>query len=630
MRISSIVVGLCVALSPAFAAEHVAYMQETADGGKHIVLIDGRFPGAAPRAITSGSDWHLYPALSSDGQRVAYVQGPSADRLAVVVHDLVTGNVTQVTAGRGMHLHPTFSGDGRKLAFSTPLGVGDQNGIGIMTREASGRFGSLRVISSSASLYFPALSSDGSVLVYQESVSRTNKRLFKIDFLLDNPTPVAITPDTSPAMAPSLSVDDRWVAYTSHRGGNWDVYVQDLRTGDEHRLTDDAAEDYAPSFTSSGEVLFASNRSGRFQLYRLTPPAQGWGQGAPTTVLFQEGDGDLYAPTSSGEIGYRTGERAAIPGEARSSFGAIEHLGKLYVVGGHQGQEHTYPPESFVSRLDSYDLATGTWTSLAPRPVAAQGFQLIAFGRYLYALGGFAYNEDAVPHWRSLDEIDRYDTVLNRWETVGHMPRKRSSHVAVAVGARVYLFGGWDSTPSAPNDAEGTFHREVDVFDLVTETVSVAPYEMPDPLRRAFTGLERGGKIYLIGGLGQGASHFELLDAVTEFDPATGSWTERARLPFATFAPAAGFLGDELFVFGGMFKTGTWDYRYVSHVYGTRQRTDGTFEPWRHTGRYLREAKGFSMVLPIESGDRLAVLGGHAYFVGGVDSPVDTFETFGR
>jgi N-acetylneuraminic acid mutarotase len=244
---------------------------------------------------------------------------------------------------------------------------------------------------------------------------------------------------------------------------------------------------------------------------------------------------------------------------------------------------------------------------------------MVAHGNYLYAFGGFAYEESTSPKWKSIDAIDRYDITTNTWETIGIMPRRRSSNQAVKVGTKVYLVGGWDATPKTPGDLEGTFHSAIDIFDLETEIITEARWQLPQPLRRAFTALEHEGNIILIGGLGVGSSHFELLNNVTLLDPQSGYTRELNPLPFSTFAPAAGILGNELLVFGGMFKTGPMNYEYVSHIYGMNLKT----EAWTHTGRYLVETKGFSQVVPFQNG--LAILGGHRYFADR-DEPVRTFE----
>jgi N-acetylneuraminic acid mutarotase len=202
------------------------------------------------------------------------------------------------------------------------------------------------------------------------------------------------------------------------------------------------------------------------------------------------------------------------------------------------------------------------------------------------------------------------------------LPRRRSSNAAITVKDQVYLVGGWDSTPKHPGDIDGTFLSAIDVFDLVTEQVRTAAFEMPKPLRRAFSGVNYNNQLVLVGGLGEGGSHFELISQVTSIDPESGNVFEYPALPFATFAPAAGVLNNELFVFGGMFKLSDMEYDYVAHIYAL----DFTSKQWRHTGRYVQQTKGFSQVFNLDD-KSLGILGGHHYFEG-YDAPLTNFETF--
>lgn len=187
---------------------------------------------------------------------------------------------------------------------------------------------------------------------------------------------------------------------------------------------------------------------------------------------------------------------------------------------------------------------------------------------------------------------------------------------------KVYIAAGWNATPKFENDYDGHFHETIEIFDLETESIKVADYQIPAPTRRALTGIEHEGKFLLIGGLGEGASHFELLNKVTAIDPTTGTSTEMTPLPFSTFAPAAEILNGQLYVFGGMFKTGEMSFEYVSHIYSMGLKT----KKWEHTGRCLKETKGFSQVFKLDE-KTLGILGGHHYFQG-YDLPVSTFETF--
>lgn len=604
-------------ISSASMADMV-FMREW-DSEKHIMHKNN---DGVTTQITSGDLVHLYPDISPDGKNVVYVEGKITDQgsqdLYLVTMNLETKKTEKWMADdlKGMILHPKFSRNGQYIFFSAPS---PKNKV-FYFEPSKFRTNLLRTTGDVTTLkftataldkdeaYFPRPSSDGNFVVYQRNVNGS-REVVLFDRLQDTKMVIA------QGMSPALSFDETRIAFSSKVGGSWDIYEYNRETKKIVRKTlDDSADEMAPTYMPNNELVFASSKSGHFQLYELSDDQ--W------IRLTEVPNADDYAPQFSGETIFTQGTRTPFMEPMRSSFGTILHEGLLYMCGGHQGPEHTYPKESFTNNFNVYDKRINNWRELAPRPAKAHGYTLAANGNYIYAFGGFAYNEGTKPAWKSIDTIDRYDIRTNTWTTIGKLSKPRSSNIAATVGDKVYLVGGWDATPKAPNDFEGTFHSSVDVFDLKTETVSVAPYQIPLPLRRAFTGVEYKDQILLVGGLGVGSSHFELISNVTLMDPKTGIATELPKLPFATFAPAAETIGDELFVFGGMFKTGEMNYEYVSHIYGF------SFEDqtWRHTGRYLKESKGFSQVFKMD--DRtIGVLGGHRYFLD-EDRPVNTFEIF--
>lgn len=596
------------------ASETMVFMRETPQG-KHVVLKTGN----TETVLTRSKNWHLYPDLSSDGKKVVWVEGASNKNLNVVVYDISSKARDKFELPRrGMNLQPRFSKNGKMIFFSGVASIGskimffepENSRSRLERRESDGtRVYKLapQTLPHDGSGFFPRPSSNGDFVVFQRS-NLLKREIVEYNFITKKTRVLA------EGMAPALSFDENWVAYTSKENGSWDVWIVNRATGDKVALTNDGKDEMAPAFTPAGQVVFASNKTGNFQIYKLFEG--NW-------IQLTTSQADDYAPQVSGEAVWQLSINNPFPAPARSSFGSVTLDGKIYICAGHQGAEHTYPPESFTDYLQVFDPKVGSWKSLAPRPHKAHGFQMAAFGKYLYAFGGFAYEERNKPKWKSIDVIDRYDTQTNTWETIGQMPRARSSNQAVTVGTKVYLIGGWDATPKSPGDLEGTFHSAVDVFDLETEVITSARWEIPLPLRRAFTAIENKGNIIMVGGLGVGASHFELLNNVTLIEPTSGFHKELPALPFSTFAPAAGILGDELLVFGGMFKTGPMNYEYVSHIYSMNLSK----QKWRHTGRYLSETKGFSQVTEYDGG--LAIIGGHRYFADR-DEPVTTFEMIKR
>src|SRR5690606_15335947 len=225
--------------------------------------------------------------------------------------------------------------------------------------------------------YFPRPSSDGNFFVYQRNFN--GKKEVVLQDLIEG-TKVVI----AEGMSPALSFDETLIAFTTKRDGNWNIYAYDRTKNETTQMTYDEADEMAPTFMPDNTLAFASSKSGNFQLYKL--------KNNKWISLTAKEEADLYAPQFSGEKSYLQKERAPYLGNPRSSFGTVSHNGKIYMAGGHQGAEHTYPPESFSDSFIAYDVAKNQWTELASRPMKAHGYQIAAKGNYIYAFGGFAYD----------------------------------------------------------------------------------------------------------------------------------------------------------------------------------------------------------------------------------------------
>jgi Tol biopolymer transport system component/protocatechuate 3,4-dioxygenase beta subunit len=71
--------------------------------------------------------------------------------------------------------------------------------------------------------------------------------------------------DTDPVWGPG-----NLVAFESTRDGNWELYLVDMATGVQQRLTDNTATDINAFWSPDGsKLLFQSDRSGQWQLYEL-------------------------------------------------------------------------------------------------------------------------------------------------------------------------------------------------------------------------------------------------------------------------------------------------------------------------------------------------------------------------
>ncbi|MFV9503712.1 MAG: S9 family peptidase [Oscillochloridaceae bacterium umkhey_bin13] len=83
---------------------------------------------------------------------------------------------------------------------------------------------------------------------------------------LRNLTMVAGGPHTS-IFQPSFAPDGRFLAFVSDQAGWWQIYLHDLATGTQHRLTDATAE-YAHPAWAYGQRAYAWGRAGR-RIYAL-------------------------------------------------------------------------------------------------------------------------------------------------------------------------------------------------------------------------------------------------------------------------------------------------------------------------------------------------------------------------
>ena len=66
---------------------------------------------------------------------------------------------------------------------------------------------------------------------------------------------------------PAWSADGKRLAFTSNRGGNFDIFVCDADGQNVTNVTDHPAIDNFPTWTPEGRVTFVSNRDGGWDIY---------------------------------------------------------------------------------------------------------------------------------------------------------------------------------------------------------------------------------------------------------------------------------------------------------------------------------------------------------------------------
>ena len=262
---------------------------------------------------------------------------------------------------------------------------------------------------------------------------------------------------------------------------------------------------------------------------------------------------------------------------ARAFAGAALLGDELYVVGG----DSTSGPRSVA---EIYDVRGNIWRPAVALPVALQHFGMAELNGKLYVAGG----HEAVPVRRAddfgglggapaaanpagggdTDNVWIYDPNVGTWVPGPAMPAARAGHGLVAVDGKLYAIGG-----------RGEGASRVFVFDPAGDSWSVSGSSMPSP-RVAAAYAVAGGQVYAIGGLDGGAASAR----VDIFNPSNGSWRSGPALPEARAGHVAAVLDGRLHVTGGEQRRPlrTYGDHFVLDLAGTTWRRAPSMPTPRH------------------------------------------------
>jgi Tol biopolymer transport system component len=195
---------------------------------------------------------------------------------------------------------------------------------------------------------------------------------------------------------PVYSPDGEWIAFSSDRSGNLDIWEIAIRTGELRQLTDDPADDWDPAFTRDGKLLWSSNRTGHFECW--TAEADGSqprritsdGFDAENPVATPDGRFVVYGSTRPGQQGLwrvrrdGTGAELIVPGLV--GVPEVSPDGHYVVYGSFAGTTGGGPSGGWV-RVSR--LSDGRPLPFEIRPPAVR-FSAVNLGRARWMPGGRA------------------------------------------------------------------------------------------------------------------------------------------------------------------------------------------------------------------------------------------------
>ena len=278
-----------LALAPALAPVNnpqIAF-ETYRDGNGEIYLLDTA--SGILYNLTQHSKTDARPAWSPDGRQIAFFSNRS-DNYEVYVMDADGGSVRNLTRHAADDFAPAWSPDGRQIAFisrrdgNNEIYIMDVPIYNSLCTELSESMllgedhecapHVRRLTNSMAEETSPDWSPDGrrivfslesdqdseiySMSVYCESSQGCRSDRYNLS---DNPAS-----DRDPAWSP----DGRYIAFTSERGGTWDIYVMSADGSRTQQLTDGTGAYVNPSWSPDGrQLVLAARHAGVWSLYTM-------------------------------------------------------------------------------------------------------------------------------------------------------------------------------------------------------------------------------------------------------------------------------------------------------------------------------------------------------------------------
>jgi len=191
------------------------------------------------------------------------------------------------------------------------------------------------------------------------------------------------------------------------------------------------------------------------------------------------------------------------------------------------------------------------WTSVASQPFVNSEAQGAVVGARLYSFGGFDSTKTCcVPTNRAYV----FDPALDTWTAIRSMPamngtgRGGVTHAGMAADdVAIYFAGGYTHNAAGTGQIFGT--KEVWRYDVASDTYS----RLPDlPVARAAGQLELlAGKLHHFGGTNEARSMDTPEHFVLNLTDTAAGWTTKAPLPDARHHLGSAVLGGKIYAIGG-------------------------------------------------------------------------------
>jgi N-acetylneuraminic acid mutarotase len=195
-----------------------------------------------------------------------------------------------------------------------------------------------------------------------------------------------------------------------------------------------------------------------------------------------------------------------------------------------------------VATQSSSAEGAGTWSAVAPLPVAKFGHHSSVIDGQVYSLGGNSLSAGNTGTGMPTGGMHVYDPARDRWSEAPAMPTARGFFATGAIDGKLYAVGG-----SLNIEIQDPGVGILEIYDPETRAWSRGA-DMPTPRADLTVGVV-DGKLYAIGGTRHVA--IEALGTVEAYDPKTDAWTRKADMPTPRLHLACGVVDGKIIVAGG-------------------------------------------------------------------------------
>ncbi|MEP6574757.1 MAG: protein kinase, partial [Gemmatimonadota bacterium] len=227
--------------------------------------------------------------LSPDGRRLAVSLAGEDHNLHLWVQPVDSGPRIRLTFEGSVNMRPRWRPRTNTLSFVADRGVSGLTGLHLFERDAGGQ-GDIRpiAIGDSRGIGGQAWSPDGAWLVFRtDDQAAGNGDIMAIRPGIDS-VPRSLVATPAEELAPAISPDGRWLAYSSNESGRREVYVRPFPNTADSRFQVSTSGGMSPLWSPDGHELYYVDAADN-----MTAVPLGGGtsfQTGPPRILFSTAD----------------------------------------------------------------------------------------------------------------------------------------------------------------------------------------------------------------------------------------------------------------------------------------------------------------------------------------------------